>query len=210
MFDPSERTGLQAWVLLLVRQSDILPRWLTTGYPGFCYFKIEFMLLLLTSSQAKPGPFLTRDGSSAGLIVFGVYMTGVAGNYGSCSAVGDSGRLNAFCSSGLHYLYQTHPQVRYSFITHLLISLDSPSEQFVLHISSYPISCYSEDFCKKKSGNDVFSNQLLISELLDTKITVDTLYEAIVHTEAIWFFSPINIPLFRRKTHPPLIGMMFH
>lgn len=59
IFHLSEPTGLQAWVLLLVRQSDILPWWLTTGYPGFCYFKIEFMMLLRTSSQVKPGPFLT-------------------------------------------------------------------------------------------------------------------------------------------------------
>lgn len=58
-----------------------MPWWLTTGYPGLCYFKTEFMMLQLTSSQASPGPFLTLrmrilGGSREGLIVFGLYMMG--------------------------------------------------------------------------------------------------------------------------------------
>lgn len=61
---PSEPTELQLWVLLLVRQSDCMPWWFTSGHPGVCYFNhlhlLEFMmLLLLTSIKAKPGHVLT-------------------------------------------------------------------------------------------------------------------------------------------------------
>lgn len=87
IFHLSEPTGAQALVHFWSDNRISVPQWLTTGYPGFCYFKIQFMMLPLTSSQAKRGPFLTlwmssHDGSSSGLIVFGVHTTGVAGNYG--------------------------------------------------------------------------------------------------------------------------------